>query len=422
MSTRACFVVMPFGQKFNLDGRVIDALKANAERGTSIDPAITQPIDFDAVYTEVITPAITNSNHDLVPVRCDQIPGAGSIHEDMFRHIHECDVVVVDISTLNANVFYELGIRHTLTRSVTVLIQRKGTQAPFNISGFRVIDYDETDPADAITTIAAFIDEGLGNKDRNDSPVHKHLPDLVIRERLRPIIETERIEYEVTDRPGTRIGLITGNLENIKGIDVWVNSENTNMQMARFHERGVSSVIRWLGAEKKRSGRLKKDTIADELRAIMDEDGEVETEAGVVLTTGSGELARTHQVKRVFHAAAVDGQVNQGYEPIPDLSVCVRAALALMDAPELEGEGLETILFPLMGTGNAGGSIAESMEMLVDTSLAFLDNNPRTSVKGVYVIARIPKHRDSGIAVLDARPRLRRCPPQQAEPSAEPGA
>src|SRR4030095_12970976 len=53
------------------------------------------------------------------------------------------DIVVVDITTSNANVYYELGIRHALAKGVTVLIRRKGTTIPFNIQGLQVVEYDQ---------------------------------------------------------------------------------------------------------------------------------------------------------------------------------------------------------------------------------------------------------------------------------------
>src|SRR5262249_13007216 len=131
---------------------------------------------FDAIYAKIIDKAAAQL--ELDSIRCDLIKGAGSIHEDMIRHIWTADIAIVDISTLNANVFYELGIRHTLHKKVTVLLQRKGTTAPFNIQGYRVITYDETTDAGitaAVDEIVAFVRAGLREED-SDSPVYKHLP------------------------------------------------------------------------------------------------------------------------------------------------------------------------------------------------------------------------------------------------------
>lgn len=407
MIKRKCFVIMPFGDKLNIDVEFIDAVMFAANNGTVIDLELVAPIDFDTIYRNIITKAVAASKYGLTAIRCDEIPGAGSIHADMFQHIHDDDVVIVDISTLNANVFYELGVRHALKRNVTLLIKREGTVAPFNIAGFRVITYNENAKIEeTIHEIADFMDEGLENTDRNDSPVHLHIPELDIRRRIKVISDTSRIEYEIKARPETRIGLITGDLQGIKDIDVWVNSENTNMQMARFHDRSISGVIRWLGAIKKRNGRIEMDAIAYELSQVMDGEGEVE--AGTVLPTSSGELARSHGVKKIFHAAAAVGQISRGYRPITDISICVRRALELMDDVEFKEAGLETILFPLIGAGTAGAGVDDAVDMVIQTSLAYLDRTPNSRVKGIYIIARVQQHRDSGVAALNRIAGLRR--------------
>ncbi|MEM7217786.1 MAG: macro domain-containing protein [Pseudomonadota bacterium] len=407
MTRRKCFVIMPFGDKLNIDRSLIDAFVTSAAQGVAIDPSLINTIDFDAVYDRIITKAVEASKFDLEAIRCDEIPGAGSIHADMFTRIYQDDVVVVDISTLNANVFYELGVRHSLKRNVTVLIQRRGTVAPFNIRGFRVIEYDErADPMSAVAEIAHFIDEGLGRTDRNDSPVYLHLPEIEVRRKIQVIDTTKRIEYRLRARPDTTIGLITGDIQNIKEIDVWVNSENTNMQMARFHDIGVSGVIRWLGAKKKQNGRVAIDVIAEELRELMEGDSEVD--AGTVMVTGSGELVDSHGVRLIFHAAAVDGQVGRGYRPIEEVGACIRSALGLMDHPKYDSYKLRTILFPLLGAGRGGRSIDDSMAQLISTCLAHLDTRPNSRIKGVYIIARTSQHLDARLTILDRTAGLER--------------
>lgn len=51
----------------------------------------------------------------------------------MFEQIAMDDIAIVDITTLNPNVFYELGIRHALRKGVTVLMKKVGSSIPFNI-------------------------------------------------------------------------------------------------------------------------------------------------------------------------------------------------------------------------------------------------------------------------------------------------
>ena len=116
---KTCFVIMPFGKKTEVGG---------------------QEINFDDVYEYLIKPPLEKLKVDVT--RCDKLPNAGSVHRDMIEHVLRDDLAVVDITTLNPNVFYELGVRHALRRSATLLLRKKGTQSPFNIQGMRTIEYD----------------------------------------------------------------------------------------------------------------------------------------------------------------------------------------------------------------------------------------------------------------------------------------
>src|SRR6185312_1641691 len=121
---------------------------------------------------------------------------------------------------------------------------------------------------------------------------HEVLDLKVVRE-TREITASERFEYDIKDAPGKRVGIITGNLLNARGIDVWVSSENTDMEMARLFDRSVSGVIRYYGAKRNRGGRVVDDTIANELAAVVDDANGVTP--GQVVATRSGSLWKKNQ-------------------------------------------------------------------------------------------------------------------------------
>ena len=286
MPEKRCFVIMPFGEKPDIDGK---------------------PLDFDKVYKYLIKPAIDALKIDCI--RCDEIEKPGWIHAEMINHIFYDDVAVVDITTLNANVFYELGVRQALRPSVTVLIRKKGTKLPFNIQGLNVIEYDPEDMEavdKAKSKIGEFIRAGLKTRE-SDSLVHDVLH-LRIATQPKILKQTETSRYKLADVPKKGICIITGDIQSIKGIDIWVSSENTNMQMARFFDRSVSSVIRYLGAEKDEAGLVVKDTIADELTKKV---GQKTVPPATIIATTAGQLENTHQVKKIFHAASVAGAVGR---------------------------------------------------------------------------------------------------------------
>ncbi len=361
---KKCFVIMPFGKKKDVDG---------------------SDVDFDYVYHELIEKAVEELGVDCE--RCDEIIDTGSIHKKMFRGIFDADVAVVDITSLNPNVFYELGVRHALHKHITLVIRRNSNlPIPFNINGLNILGYDIAS-GDQIEADRKRIRDHILNgldKQSTDSIVREVLDDLSVERRPKPITKTEFFTYEIVNAPGKKIGIITGDIQNVKKVDVWVNSENTNMQMSRHYERSISGTIRYLGAKKDGAKRVSEDVIANELAAKV---GATGVDPGVVIDTGAGELTKTHHVKKIFHAASVQGQVGRGYSPITDIYVCVRCALELADSPEMENEDIHSILFPLMGTGTTRQSAQGITDQLIDTAVAYMEEYPESRMNEIYFLA-----------------------------------
>jgi hypothetical protein len=127
-----------------------------------------QGIDFDRVHRDLIKPAL-----DALEIEGDttqEIAQAGNIRRDMFRLLAVADLVIADLSIHNANVFYELGIRHAVRDRRTFLIRAGGDKIPFDLLTERYLLYDKDNPggsvAALITGLRATIDS-----DEIDSPV-----------------------------------------------------------------------------------------------------------------------------------------------------------------------------------------------------------------------------------------------------------
>lgn len=363
MSKERCFVVMPYGEK--------------PDEGGSL-------INFDSVYSNLIKPAVADAGLDCL--RCDNIDVSGAIHAKMIEHLFRDAVVVVDITTLNANVFYELGVRHALRSHVTILIRKHGTKLPFNIQDMNVIGYDMSSDeliGEGKRRITNQIRSGL-RESSCDSLVHDVL-NIRVTQQAKVLTQTQRIAYKLPHNPSKRIWIITGDLQNITGIDVWVSSENTNMQLARFFDRSVSGVVRYLGAEKDEAGTVITDLIADAVSQKVSKN--ITVPPGTIVATTSGSLEHTHGVKQIFHAAAVAGAVGHGYSPIPKVAVCITNALNKADSPLLRPLGLKSILFPLLGTGTARGDPFEIINELIQTAFTYLSNNPECTIENVYFLA-----------------------------------
>ncbi|MET0514491.1 MAG: TRAFs-binding domain-containing protein [Nitrospiraceae bacterium] len=182
MSRPLCFVLMPFGKKPDIAGSIID---------------------FDAVYQSLIIPAIVEAG--LEPLRADEEMTGGIIHKPMYERLILCDYAVADLTTANANVFYELGLRHAVRPWSTVLLFAEGGRLPFDVAPLRAMPYRLTPggvPQDVDVTKAALVKRLVearraaleDAKAATDSPIYQlveNFPDIdhtktdVFRERAR---------------------------------------------------------------------------------------------------------------------------------------------------------------------------------------------------------------------------------------------
>lgn len=99
-----------------------------------------EPYDF--LYRDVILPVTRKLEFEAF--RADDVFRPGIILQDIIRGIVECDVVIADITPVNANVFYELGYAHAMQKPTILLANRSVEKLPFDISGYRVVYYSDT--------------------------------------------------------------------------------------------------------------------------------------------------------------------------------------------------------------------------------------------------------------------------------------
>jgi hypothetical protein len=165
------FVIRPFGTKKDSAGVAID---------------------FDRVHHDLIKPALVANGLDGDTT--GEIIEAGNIREDMFALILDADVIVCDISVHNANVFYELGIRHALRKKTTLMIRGTPTAdaTPFDLLTDRYVEYSIAAPDATVTRLTQSIADAMASRRTTDSPVFQMVPAL-------PEADAERVQVVPPD-------------------------------------------------------------------------------------------------------------------------------------------------------------------------------------------------------------------------------
>jgi hypothetical protein len=174
-----CFVLMPFGKKPNVSGSIID---------------------FDSIYKNLIAPSIVNAG--LEPLRADEEMTGGIIHKPMYERLILCEYAVADLTTANANVFYELGIRHAVRPwSTLLLFAEGGIQLPFDVAPLRAIPYrlsSEGKPANITKTkksLTKFLNEA--KKAKTDSPLYQLINDYPDIDHTKTDVFRDQVSYSI---------------------------------------------------------------------------------------------------------------------------------------------------------------------------------------------------------------------------------
>jgi len=146
---KRAFVIRPFGEK--------------------------EGVDFERTQRELIDPVLRELGYS--GGEATQIVAAGNIRSDMFLLLLAADLVIADISIHNANVFYELGIRHGMRPNATFLLRANLDEYPFDLRTDRYLSYDQENPGTCVAALARALKATLDSA-RVDSPVYQVLPNL----------------------------------------------------------------------------------------------------------------------------------------------------------------------------------------------------------------------------------------------------
>lgn len=288
-----CFIIMPFGKKPDAKGNIID---------------------FDYVYNEFIRKVIEAC--DLSPIRADNEMIGGSIQKPMYERLVICDYAIADLTTGNANVFYELGVRFTAKPYTTFSIFETESKPPFDLNDVRSFPYSLEDGKikDLDITIAKLVTyiKGVRDKKDTDSPVYQLLDGISfthnlsqdkvemlrneadfnesLRKQLQQIIETAlpgadkaKAIKQVEDQLGNK-----NNWEVSVCIDVMLAYRSTESynEMAGFIEtlppflRKTFLIREQYGFALNRAGR--KDEAIQVLQQLIDEKGSDSETCGIL--------------------------------------------------------------------------------------------------------------------------------------------
>jgi hypothetical protein len=147
---KVCFVVSPIG-----------------------DPGSPQRTHADWLLKGIIKRTFSSHFTDFDVIRADEINTPGLIDSQVITLLLEAEIVIADMSFQNANVFYEMGIRH-MKRGPIIHMFHEGHAIPFDAKPQRAIPFKWGHPDDltkAISDLKAAVEEVLKPGFEVENPV-----------------------------------------------------------------------------------------------------------------------------------------------------------------------------------------------------------------------------------------------------------
>jgi len=163
MTEKVCFVAMGFGEKMDYQN--------------------SQKVDLDRIYNKIIKPLFDEELQEYKLIRADEISGSSMIDVAMYNLLLNADLVIADVTTLNPNAIYELGVRHALRQFSTIIMAQSDNKLPFDLDHSRYLKYEaigEKLDENEANTIREKLKEFVraSESQQIDSPFYTFLPDI----------------------------------------------------------------------------------------------------------------------------------------------------------------------------------------------------------------------------------------------------
>ena len=182
--------------------------------------------EWTDVFENLHKPAIMGSRNGY---KCERSNiRTGAFIKDILMQLNQADVVLADLTDMNPNVLYELGVRHTL-RNRTILVSQTIDNIPSDLKQYGVIKYNTTPKGvtEFKKKISNILKDIKNNPDRADNPVSDYLHQKII---VNDSFEAKAIEKKL-------IALISEFSFNLSLIDDYLNkfeSDKKVIAISRF--------------------------------------------------------------------------------------------------------------------------------------------------------------------------------------------
>lgn len=336
-------------------------------------------------------------------------------YKRLIGYLLTANLAVIDLSVSDAS-HYVMGLRHALSNNPTLCVSAgqpssRLCNTRFTSSARTYIDVNAESWLEQARLCCATVGKPLERSWENDPHASQLFTVRPTEEPFKTSGCDENVWHLIVDgarvsRPGIQI--FEGNIAKAECFDIWVNSENIQMEMARFWDRSISARIRQLGAVN--IGKPGEDRRKDALGLALAEEMGTRTTVDVgkvfmTMTDPASKLNACNKVECVAHVASTKpNEITYGFDSGGKVRECIRNIFAEVNRfgkkhRRKNSLRLDSILIPLLGSGDGGTHPALVAHQIVST-LAELIGTPEDrkdlgldQLESIGLLAYFPSHK-----------------------------
>lgn len=322
-----------------------------------------------------------------------------NIMKDIVCGIHQADVIIADLTGLNANVFYELGLSHAMNKKVIIITQNIG-DLPFDIRSYRANEYSLqfNKLPKLIDELKKLLDGAINDDIKYGNPVSDYIPNFYKYES--GISTTNNMEIGVnedTDNPNTNcedeedgfLDYLTNIDENSKKL----TSEFTSIaNEINIMNTSINSASSELNRVKSKSGNIDANFARNVCRKLSNPVSEFSEK----LKSHVNEISEYWNVVENCYLSLLDNQHTQKPEKIEDIQNSMLALDEVKQSINNSDPKVENFIIILDGSmgierrlNKAISSLIHELERYLQMTETMISSIDRIHSKGNLVISAL---------------------------------
>lgn len=354
--------------------------------------------DFLALYDELKKKF--EENFDFT--NAGDLDNQQNILQDIVEGIYQADVIIADLTGLNANVFYELGLAHAMNKKVIIITQDLG-ELPFDIRSYRANEYSLqfNKLPQLVEELKKLLFGAIDGSIKYGNPVLDYIPDFYKNESFTS--ESTELNSIVTVNTGDVLGLIED--EGEKGFldfiaDIEENSAKMTEEITAMGSEmkemntSISAASNEIERVKTKSGNVNASFVRNICRKLS---APVDAFAGKLKIHVSQVTRYWHTVENSY-LSLLDSQYAKNKENLEELNKSMDALEGMQDAIYNSDEKIEIFIDALRGSMGMEKRLNKAISLLISELEQYLlmtetvvSSIDRIISKGKIVIGALEK-------------------------------